>query len=218
MEVYTGKPENNAISWSTTAEAGGGEYDAPLYVRVKNTSINAKPISYFDWTFFQNKYEWADTARPQIYYIQQSTNADEYVSPPAPYQPGEYRIDLLVRNQNGCVDTASHTIRVKEFLINPDDFTTVFTPSSSTGNNLYFKIKNPDDIHSVTFFEVNVFNRWGQLYFSSNDIRFQWGGKIRGTNTMAADGVYFYTVKAQGLNIQQKKITQQFKGTLHKFK
>ncbi|MDR1227035.1 MAG: gliding motility-associated C-terminal domain-containing protein [Prevotellaceae bacterium] len=217
MEVYTGKKEDGATTWSTTPEAGE-EHDAPLYVRAKNTSINAKPISYFDWIFYENKYEWSDTARPQVYYATQTTSADDYVSPPDPYQPGEYGIDLIVRNQNGCADTASSTIRVKEFVINPDDFTTVFTPSSSTGENLYFKIKNPDDIHSITSFEVNVFNRWGQLYFRSTDIRFQWDGKIRGTNSMAEDGVYFYTVKAQGLNLKQKKITQKFKGNIHKFR
>ena len=56
---------------------------------------------------------------------------------------------------------------------------------------------------NIIDFELNIFNRWGQLvFFSSNPDSF-WDGKIN--NTIAKEGVYFYKYKVKG--ISEKKIS-----------
>jgi gliding motility-associated-like protein len=52
-----------------------------------------------------------------------------------------------------------------------------FTPNND-GNNDYFKIKNPGFINT---FKMNVYDRWGQLVFTSIDPFKGWDGKFKNT-------------------------------------
>ncbi|GHT12213.1 hypothetical protein AGMMS4956_06470 [Bacteroidia bacterium] len=219
MELAIGKKGTSGIvEWEQFVEELADSYDAPLWLRVKNNSVNAGAESTFEWSFYGNNFVDSSPARsPEWAYVsyvqdEEVERVDDYY-----YVPGEYPIKLVVTNQFGCKDSLTVLLKIADFLIEKNNFTAVLSPRSSTGENLYFKIKDPNAVHSVTAFEVSVLNRYGQLMFSSNDLNFEWDGKIRGTNSYAPDGVYFYIVKAEGENWYRKRIRQTIKGNVHLF-
>jgi gliding motility-associated-like protein len=53
------------------------------------------------------------------------------------------------------------------------------TPSNGDGINDYFFLKLPDN-HQIKKFEVHIYDRWGNLVFSSQDCNFVWDGRVNG--------------------------------------
>ncbi|MDR3297118.1 MAG: gliding motility-associated C-terminal domain-containing protein [Prevotellaceae bacterium] len=190
-------------------------------IYLANATINAKAGSTFTWRFYSNTYELPENAKisdwltllPQAV----TTDTSEEVYLPQPYKPGLYPFTLHVLNQRGCISTDTFKLEVEEYLIDPKAIPSVFTPNNDGVNDLY-QLSNPNEnVHSVDAIEVSILNRYGQLVFHSRDIRFAWNGKLRGTNSAAADGVYYYIIKAQGFNKTRKQVKQTFKGYLHLF-
>jgi gliding motility-associated-like protein len=64
----------------------------------------------------------------------------------------------------------------------------VFTPNGD-GVNDTFKPISSKFIESATF---TVFNRWGDIVFTSNDLNIGWDGRHKKTGNLVADGVYQY--------------------------
>lgn len=64
----------------------------------------------------------------------------------------------------------------------------VFTPNGD-GINDTFKPISSKFIESATF---TVFNRWGDIVFTTNDLNIGWDGKHKKTGNLVADGVYQY--------------------------
>jgi gliding motility-associated-like protein len=64
-----------------------------------------------------------------------------------------------------------------------------FSPNDDGNNDEFIAIGN-----GVASFEMQVFNRWGELVFKSNSISVGWDGKF--LNLPAPMGVYVYEVKA----------------------
>ena len=65
-----------------------------------------------------------------------------------------------------------------------------FTPNGS-GINDFWEIFGNRKVWK--FVEVQVYDRWGEKIFESNDIHFQWDGRYRGT--MMEPGEYVYILK-----------------------
>ncbi len=75
------------------------------------------------------------------------------------------------------------------------DIPNVFTPNNDSVND-YFKVfTNAELIQSINFFRMEVYNRWGELVFESNEIGKIWDGAYRGKP--AASDVYIYRVELQ---------------------
>lgn len=104
--------------------------------------------------------------------------------------PGYYTISLVVTNQYGCRDVAVTNLEVKlpEDLYIPN----AFTPNGDNKND-YFSVV----AYNIDQFKINIFNRWGRIIYSSTDSQFKWDGTFNGTDVI--DGVYVYTVEAEGL-------------------
>ena len=97
-----------------------------------------------------------------------------------------YHVTLIVSNESGCVDSASI-----EIVVYPDIkiyIPNAFTPDVPGLNNV-FKAYGEGFVE----FEMFIYNRWGQLFFSSNNIEIGWDGKY--LNKDVVSGVYVYTVK-----------------------
>ena len=82
--------------------------------------------------------------------------------------------------------------------INP----TLYAPSVFTLNNDGLNDKFEFKGIFIEQFSVSIYDRWGSLVFSSNDIDNSWDGTINGEP--APDGVYVYT--AFGKDINQRGI------------
>ncbi len=65
----------------------------------------------------------------------------------------------------------------------------VFSPNSDNLNDL-FVAENP--LGYVKKVDMKIFNRWGELVFQTENPLIEWDGKIKGTNSIVATGVYYY--------------------------
>ena len=106
-----------------------------------------------------------------------------------------YQVVLTVTSMNGCVYTADPVrITVDDPLLEAPN---VFTPNGDTTND-YFK---PHAV-SLRKFEITIFTRTGQRVYRyrGDDLRdwLGWDGRIENTGKEAAEGVYFYVIKAIG--------------------
>jgi gliding motility-associated-like protein len=97
---------------------------------------------------------------------------------------------VVVRNQAGCADSATITVTV--FKTGPDIFVpTGFTPNGDGRNDLFRPIYV--GMASIDYF--SVYNRWGQLVYTSNinDGR-GWDGTIGGLKQNS--GTFIWMVRA----------------------
>ncbi|MFK8104942.1 MAG: PKD domain-containing protein [Saprospiraceae bacterium] len=105
-------------------------------------------------------------------------------------EPGRYWVAL----SNEC-ETVEHTIDVPlakddntEFLYLPN----VFSPNDDGNNDLYGALPADDVI--VLAFDLQIFDRWGNLVFMSNDVSKLWDGKYKGARS--SSGVFIWKLKA----------------------
>lgn len=118
------------------------------------------------------------------------TSTDVY--PQTTYtEPGWYDITLVAWNEIGCVDTIQKPIRIKpEFYFYAPN---AFTPDGDGFNDVFsVSLINPKK------FNIQIFNRWGELIFESDDPRFKWDGTYR--NKIVQDGVYVYKIFLTSIN------------------
>lgn len=88
----------------------------------------------------------------------------------------------------GCIGEGFVTVRVYK---GPDIYMpTAFSPNNDGRNDRFVPI--PVGIKSLNYFRV--YNRWGQLLFSTNQLHEGWDGKLGGTKQ--ASGVYVWMIEA----------------------
>ncbi|MCD4793515.1 MAG: PKD domain-containing protein [Bacteroidales bacterium] len=107
-------------------------------------------------------------------------------------EPGSYYISLTVTSVNKCIDSL---IMFTEVIVLPAGevvFPNAFTPDGD-GDNDEFK---PAYYNSVKTFKMEIYNRWGERMFLTNDINVGWNGYIDGAISLQdvyvwrAEGVY----------------------------
>lgn len=103
---------------------------------------------------------------------------------------GSYLVTLEVLYGNGCLDLAEHRV-----YIEPD--ITVFIPSAFSPDGLHVERNNEfkPEVFGITSFKMQIFNRWGEMLFETEDENQGWGGTYDGHQV--PEGVYVYSVKAQ---------------------
>jgi len=69
----------------------------------------------------------------------------------------------------------------------------VFTPNNDQRNDRFI----PFPYRGVKEIDLQVFNRWGQLVYETNDPDILWPGTLKDTNEPVPDGVYFYVCRAE---------------------
>lgn len=100
---------------------------------------------------------------------------------------------------DGC--SGQDSIKVMVFATAPDIFVaSAFTPNSDGRNDVLHAI--PVGISRLEYFRI--YNRWGQLIFSSASSEKGWDGKINGQ--LQATGNFVYT--AQGVDYTGKTVTR----------
>ena len=115
----------------------------------------------------------------------------------------EFSVILEVTNEAGCSSSATSIIGIFEnatiFIPN------AFTPDGSALNQ-YFQVSgnniDPGD------FSLQIFNRWGELIFESNNIEIGWDGNYSQKNFAAPSGVYTYQVRYRFDGMQDSKTIQ----------
>jgi gliding motility-associated-like protein len=106
---------------------------------------------------------------------------------------------LAYTSANNCTSNAQITINVlKGALIYMPN---VFSPNNDGNNDILFPLGV-----GVKSIKWKVFNRWGELIFTSEDINIGWDGTFRGA--LQPPGVYVYTMQVTFLN----KTAKNYKG------
>lgn len=117
---------------------------------------------------------------------------------------GNYEIRLAITHLNDCPDTAVQRLRVAPFqsLYLPN----AFLPDGN-GENVAFR---PAGIlRFVTDFRMQIFNRWGERIFETDDMDAGWDGTNQRNGQKATPGVYLYIVSHSGI-----EGPQQYEGTV----
>lgn len=182
-----------------------GSYDISLIVTnsfgcvdsiTKTITVNPRPTADFYWepsapsvnnplvNFMDNSSSDANGWLWQIDNLSSSTDQNGQY---AFNIPGEYKITLYITNQYGCLDTAQQVVTVtgESTLYIPN----AFTPSPSDEINETFKVY----LTNMTEFSMHVYDRWGELLYSSVNPMDGWDGKSKQGKPLKSD-IYVYKV------------------------
>jgi gliding motility-associated-like protein len=147
----------------------------------------------------------------KVYFVNHSEGASEYEwsfgdggyssdkNPSYLYQgEGLYTVTLRVWNEFGCdADTTKESFieaRRGGFIVFPN----TFAPRNELNGNVSIFGVNATFrpvYQDVTSFHMQIFNRWGQLIFETDDINEGWDGRFNGD--IAPEGVYVWVAKGR---------------------
>lgn len=98
--------------------------------------------------------------------------------------PGYYDVKLTVESEHGCLDTEKHKIHV----LNEYSFyaPTAFTPNGDDKNEKFRLFSYGTSTQDFTMY---IYDRWGEIIFTSNNIEEGWDGKVKNGN-IAESGAY----------------------------
>lgn len=96
---------------------------------------------------------------------------------------------IKVSDYAGNLSLMSDTVCVAPFICGGYRLPNVFTPNGDSKNDYFI----PFPYSGVEKINLEVFNRWNQVIFRTEDPDINWDGKIMGTNEPASDGAYYYS-------------------------
>jgi gliding motility-associated-like protein/uncharacterized repeat protein (TIGR01451 family) len=103
------------------------------------------------------------------------------------YTLNEFIITLTATSDKGCVDTAQYKIYFDNSLIFYVPNT--FTPDGNEYNNVF----KPILTSLVAEYQLQIYNRWGELIFESFDKEVGWDGSYNGS--IVQNGAYNWVIK-----------------------
>lgn len=101
----------------------------------------------------------------------------------------EWSATLIVIAQEGCQKMISQDYAPLGELFVPN----CFTPDNDGINDFLFAVG-----HDIKSFEWWIYNRWGELIYTSKDMQMPWDGSFNKGEYYVPDGVYTYRIKAIG--------------------
>ncbi|MBN2681526.1 MAG: PKD domain-containing protein [Bacteroidales bacterium] len=116
-------------------------------------------------------------------------------------QEGEYDISLKVCSEFYCCDSTEKLGEVSAKTSGEIVFPNAFAPNQSGPTGGAY---NPNDNHNQIFFPIsfgiaeynlNIFNRWGELVFESDDVNIGWDGYYR--DKLCKQDVYVWKVRGK---------------------
>lgn len=102
---------------------------------------------------------------------------------------GNYEVQLIVTTTFGCTDTAVQIITVKDQLLYYVPNT--FTPDGDAFNNTFLPVMTAG--FDENDYLLEIYNRWGELVFSTTSIAEGWDGSYAGK--IAAQGTYTWKLQ-----------------------
>jgi gliding motility-associated-like protein len=98
-----------------------------------------------------------------------------------------FKVCLRVYSKRPCPDDTCQLVTFRR------DFETfnIFTPGNNDGKNDVFDPR----IKGEKYYNIMIFNRWGNKVFESDDAEKDWNGKNQNDGSDCPAGTYFYIVK-----------------------
>ena len=218
--IATGGEEGFVYSWPSIPAFGENQYVAPSNtvsypVEVTDicgetlTASIAVEVQYIYSDFYTSylsdtRIEFIATPDPvcpscdYLWDFGDGTGSDE-VNPIHEYDGlGDYYAQLTVTNPLGCRDSAYTLVEGPVIVYIPN----AFTPNND-GINDAFKVV----ISDVVYYEINIFNRWGEEVFYSNDPDEVWLGNVKGGDYYAQPGLYNYRLRWKGSRTDAEELS-----------
>jgi gliding motility-associated-like protein len=165
-------------------------------------------------------YENAENfSSPHLQFINQSENAISYLwdfqslgsstlAEPALKIPESNFINmqacLLASNAEGCTDEVCvNLVFESEIMLYVPN---ALTPDGDGINDFFGPVIYG---HDPSAFEFIIFNRWGDVIFSSKDAEKKWDGSVHNGDFFSPDGVYVWSIKAKKIGAVE---TEEFMG------
>jgi gliding motility-associated-like protein len=159
----------------------------PTPVTVLNTAV-----------FFQN---YSQGAVDFDWYFEKGSPSFSWEENPTTVFPegeiGEYEVELIVTSQYGCKDTALAIVPVvpEVILYAPN----TFTPDGDGFNNVWRVFISGI---SMDNFDLEIYNRWGELLWDSHNPDAAWDGTYDGK--LVEQGTYVWKMRAMDMFTDEK--------------
>ncbi|WP_317896593.1 T9SS type B sorting domain-containing protein [Aurantibacillus circumpalustris] len=155
-----------------------------------------RPVEGIDEVYFTNKSSGLELSEWNWYFINDKGKISKQENTSYFFKnAGIYPVALLIKNKWGCADTIVKAIKIET------DFN-VYVPNAFTPNN---DNTNPTFLPVCTgikFYELNVFNRWGNKVFQTFELNKGWDGTFNGEP--CKDDVYVWQIKVSSLGGEMK--------------
>mgnify|MGYP000847431077 CR=1 FL=1 len=182
QEIYLSNPDSNdqgvyeliitdVNSCRDSASTSLSVYDLPGYAF-------SDSLLYFDFP---------DTLFAQSGYPSYLWNTGESTSSIIISDSGYYSV--VVTDINGCVSESEVFANGKALKPFFYDLPNAFTPNNDGLNDVF---RPATDYELITRFVLNIYNKWGQLVFSTNDPLKGWDGTVNGYDALI--GPYAWTI------------------------
>jgi gliding motility-associated-like protein len=120
-------------------------------------------------------------------------------------EAGLYDVSFKMWDEAGCSDSATlYNVEVLDSLFVPN----VFTPNNDGVNDIFYIYSN-----GYTEFTLKVYNRWGNMVYSTTAPVIYWDGKTT-SGIELNTGVYYYTLESVSKADNKRKQT----GFFHLYK
>jgi gliding motility-associated-like protein len=106
-------------------------------------------------------------------------------------EAGIQSVTQTVTNEYGCINQATGEVIVSGFLFYAP---TSFSPNGDGLNDFWIPQST-----GITDYKMEVYNRWGQLIFQTNNVNDAWTGNVINGDHFAPNGVYYYKVSMKDL-------------------
>jgi PKD repeat protein len=167
----------------------------PDYAWVRSQTEDGTPIKFFNTTQQGNGYLWEFGDGETSNEFQPS---HEYMS------IGTYYITLIAESIEGCLDTLTHEEPVVIDGGGSIKFPNAITILPDNPAEEYYNPGEPDPAifrpvaKGIEKYRLEIYNRWGELIFTSDDVNRGWNGYIKGSP--AKQDVYVWRVTATFTN------------------
>lgn len=183
--VYTQTTENYIASWPVPVAAFNSD---PQTAYLPDTEFQFNNLSFgYDESFWTlGAYGFSTDDSPEFEF---------------PVLNPEYiEVQLIVGNNYGCTDTVSRNVFINEdFVLYVPN---AFTPDNDGFNDFFFVYGQDIDLNEYV---LQIFNRWGEVVFETNDIYQPWDGSFNGGDHYVQDGVYVWRIETRSLTSSEKK-------------
>lgn len=159
--------------------------------------INVRPIPEAKFTVNPNQ---TDICHSEIQFTNLSSLANNYLyifddgatsideSPSHVYlEDGTLNPRLIVTSEYGCQDTSFETVFIEPFTVYIPN---AFTPDEDEANTVF----KPIVYLSIVDWNLQIYNRWGELIFESNDPNIGWDG-VNQAGKVSPDGLYMWKLR-----------------------
>lgn len=148
-----------------------------------NTIFSSEPeVTFSNGSSFADSYTWS-------FGDGSTTSFDEHPIHTYPdLVAGIYSVELEAQNNLGCTDIYSLEVIVVDEIVfyHPN----AFTPDGDNYNQVFKPVMTSG--FQVDTYNMEVYDRWGELVFTSNDINTGWDGKYKGK--LCQDGTYVWKI------------------------